>query len=278
MQSTLLPSPFVIFKAAFLLSSMALLSRKILAHLKVRPGQRRLIATTFSRYHSLAYKSWGSNDSSTLYSNDLEITPANPSILKQKPPVEDLVFGKYYTDHMLRIRWTQTEGWGAPRITPLEDFSMHPAAKVLHYAQELFEGMKAYRGEDDVIRMFRPMHNMSRMVTTARRSCLPTFDGGQLVECIRRLIQMDQEWVPHSSASSLYIRPTLIGIDPTLGISPSTVAELFVILSPTGPYFATGVKPVNLMADPNYVRAWPGGCGFAKMGSNYAPTMWISVS
>lgn len=148
---------------------------------------------------------------------------------------------------------------------------------MLHYAQELFEGMKAYRGVDDAIRLFRPMHNMARMAVTAKRSCLPEFNEIELAECIRQLVLIDQEWVPHSTASSLYIRPTMIGTCPTLGVTPSNQAELFVILSPTGPYWATGVKPVSLMADPDYVRAWPGGSGFAKMGSNYAPTMWISV-
>lgn len=213
---------------------------------------------------------------SSFTSSDLEVTPAGPSQLKEKPPVADLSFGRHFTDHMLRIRWTENEGWAKPQISPFHNFTMHPAAKVLHYAQELFEGMKAYRGDDDAIRMFRPLHNMTRMLTSARRSCLPEFDGQHLAECIRRLIQIDQEWVPHCSSSSLYIRPTMIGVDPTLGVAPSTICELFVILSPVGPYFSTGVKPVNLLADPRFVRSWPGGCGYAKMGSNYAPTMWIS--
>lgn len=135
--------------------------------------------------------------------------------------------------------------------------------------------MKAYRGVDNEIRMFRPMHNMARMLVSARRSCLPEFDPHELVQCIRRLIQVDQEWVPHSVSSSLYIRPTMIGIEPTLGVAPATEAELFVILSPVGPYFSSGVKPVNLLADPKFVRAWPGGSGYSKMGSNYAPTLYI---
>lgn len=138
--------------------------------------------------------------------------------------------------------------------------------------------MKAYRGVDNEIRMFRPMHNMARMLVSAKRSCLPEFDADQLAQCIRKLIQVDQEWVPHSASSSLYVRPTMIGTEPSLGVAASGVAELFVILSPVGPYFASGVKPVNLLADPKYVRSWPGGSGFAKMGSNYAPTLWISVS
>jgi len=151
---------------------------------------------------------------------------------------------------------------------------MHPGAKVLHYAQELFEGMKAYRGVDDKIRLFRPMHNMARMNLTAARACLPQFDGEELLECIRRLCQLDQDWVPHDTSSSLYIRPTMIGVEPTLGVAPANQALLFVLLSPVGPYFSTGLKPVNLLCDPRYVRAWPGGSGYTKMGSNYAPTLW----
>jgi len=120
------------------------------------------------------------------------------------------------------------------------------------------------------------MHNMTRMLVSARRSCLPTFEPLELVHCIRKLIQIEQEWVPHTSSSSLYLRPTMIGIEPTLGVAPALEAELFVILSPVGPYYSCGVQPVNLLADPDFVRAWPGGSGYSKMGSNYAPTLYIS--
>lgn len=210
-------------------------------------------------------------------SSRLEVTTASPSQLKPKPEVKDLLFGKTFTDHMFRVTWKAKEGWTTPRITPLENFSMHPGAKVLHYAQELFEGMKAYRGVDDRIRLFRPMHNMARMNMTAKRACLPTFDSFEFMECIRRLVQVDQEWIPHCTSSSLYIRPTLIGTEAALGVSPAAEAELFVVLCPVGPYYATGFKPVKLLADPSYIRAFPGGCGFAKMGSNYAPTLYIGA-
>ena len=119
---------------------------------------------------------------------------------------------------------------------------------------------------------------MVRLNGSAERACLPTFDGAELVKCIRRLIQLDQEWVPHHESSSLYIRPTMIGTEPTLGVGAANEVELFVTLSPVGPYFAGGLKPVNLLADPRYVRAWPGGCGYVKMGSNYAPTLWTQVA
>lgn len=209
-----------------------------------------------------------------LSSSRLEIEQANLADMKPKPPVDQLAFGKIFTDHMLTIDWTTENGWSNPEIKPFANFSIHPGSKVLHYAQELFEGMKAYRGVDGKIRLFRPMHNMARMNLTASRACLPTFDGHELVECIRRLVVLDQEWVPHDTSSSLYIRPTMIGTEPTLGVAPADEARLFVLLCPVGPYYSTGFKPVNLLADPQYVRAWPGGCGYTKMGSNYAPTLW----
>lgn len=217
---------------------------------------------------------WQSSAALPLSSSRLEIHQANLAEMKPKPPVDQLAFGKIFTDHMLTIDWTLEGGWGAPKIEPFGNFSVHPGAKVLHYAQELFEGMKAYRGVDGKIRLFRPMHNMARMNLTASRACLPPFDGHELVECIRRLVVVDQEWVPHDTSSSLYIRPTMIGMEPTLGVAPASEARLFVLLCPVGPYYSTGFKPVNLLADPQYVRAWPGGCGYTKMGSNYAPTLW----
>jgi len=212
--------------------------------------------------------------SQSLDSGRLQVQQAELKQLKQKPAVAQLGFGKTFTDHMMTVEWSQDQGWGQPSIRPVENFSMHPGAKVLHYAQELFEGMKAYRGVDDKIRLFRPMHNMARMNLTAARACLPQFDGEELLECIRRLCQIDQDWVPHDTSASLYIRPTMIGVEPTLGVAPSNQATLFVLLSPVGPYFSTGLKPVNLLCDPRYVRAWPGGSGYTKMGSNYAPTLW----
>uniref|UniRef100_A0A6P4ERQ6 Branched-chain-amino-acid aminotransferase n=1 Tax=Drosophila rhopaloa TaxID=1041015 RepID=A0A6P4ERQ6_DRORH len=139
---------------------------------------------------------------------------------------------------------------------------------------QLFEGMKAYRGVDGKIRIFRPDMNMNRMNLAAQRSGLPTFEGKEFVQCLSRLLTIDSEWVPHTDTASLYIRPTLIGIDPTLGVASSDSALLYAILSPVGSYFKTGSSgAVSLLADPSYVRAWPGGVGNRKMGSNYAPTI-----
>lgn len=187
---------------------------------------------------------------------------------------ETLQFGHTFTDHMLTISWREGRGWGQPRIGQHANLSLSPASKVLHYAQELYEGMKAYRGVDDKLRLFRPDLNMKRMNQTANRSCLPNFDPDQLLECIRKLILLDKDWVPKSPNSSLYIRPTMIGTEPTLGLGPANQATLFVILSPVGSYFGAR-HSVSLLCDPRYVRATPGGCGHTKMGSNYAPTLWV---
>nr|SVE87346.1 EOG090X051P [Daphnia similis]SVE87972.1 EOG090X051P [Daphnia similis] len=205
----------------------------------------------------------------------LEEKICTPDQLRPKPDNSALVFGKYFTDHMLEVSWDSKRGWAKPIISPLHNLQLHPGAKVLHYAIELFEGMKAYRGEDGCLRLFRPDRNMARMLSTAKRSSLPTFDAEEMIKCIKRLIQIDKEWVPYSTTSSLYIRPTFIATDPSLGVASPNEALLYVLLCPVGPYFTSGFKPISLMADPQYVRSWPGGCGAMKMGANYAPTIYI---
>ncbi|CAH0668998.1 unnamed protein product [Spodoptera exigua] len=206
---------------------------------------------------------------------DLQVRLAAPYQLNPKPEATDLGFGKFFTDHMLKINYfKQLGGWQKPEIMPFENLSIHPAAKALHYAIQLFEGLKAYRGVDDKIRLFRPELNMERMNLAAQRSGLPTFDGDELIKCITRLVQIDQEWVPHSETSTLYIRPTLIGTEPTFGIMAPETALLFAILSPVSAYYKTGSDgAVSIYADPNVVRAFPGGVGNRKVGSNYGPTI-----
>ncbi|XP_052347385.1 branched-chain-amino-acid aminotransferase, cytosolic isoform X1 [Oncorhynchus keta] len=195
---------------------------------------------------------------------------------KPKPDPASLVFGKQFSDHMLTIYWSEKEGWKVPQIKPFQNLSLHPATSALHYSIELFEGMKAFRGVDNHIRLFRPNLNMERMHRTADRSCLPLFDKVELLECIRKLVEVDQDWVPYSLDASLYIRPTYIGIEPSLGVSRASQALLFCIMGPVGPYFTTGAfSPVSLLADPSYVRAWRGGVGAYKMGGNYGPTIAV---
>ncbi|KAJ8347280.1 hypothetical protein SKAU_G00286810 [Synaphobranchus kaupii] len=205
-----------------------------------------------------------------------ELTIERSSVTQPKPEPSSLVFGKQFTDHMLTVNWTEKGGWETPQIKPFQNLSLHPAASALHYSIELFEGMKAFRGTDNHIRFFRPMLNMQRMFRSAERSCLPLFEKAELLECIRQLVELDQEWVPYSTEASLYIRPTFIGTEPSLGVSRPGHALLFVIIGPVGPYFATGAfNPVSLLADPSFVRAWRGGVGEYKMGGNYGPTIAV---
>ncbi len=158
----------------------------------------------------------------------------------------------FVTMHMKKLSHAYLLSSGEKKQKCLLTYEMHLLYKlyflslqVLHYGQELFEGMKAYRGADDRVRLFRPMHNMARMNVTARRACLPTFEGRELLECIRRLVAMDQEWVPHSESAALYIRPAMIGVEPTLRVANSNEVLLFVLTGPVGPYYATGkITPV----------------------------------
>ncbi|XP_072000908.1 branched-chain-amino-acid aminotransferase, cytosolic isoform X2 [Engystomops pustulosus] len=194
---------------------------------------------------------------------------------KEKPDPSSLVFGASFTDHMLSVEWSAEKGWRTPQIRPLQNLSLHPACSVFNYAIELFEGMKAYRGADGEIRMFRPQLNMERMLRSAKRLTLPPFDRGELLDCIKKLIHVDREWVPQSSAASLYIRPVFIGTEPSLGVKKSSAALLYVILSPVGPYFSSGAfNPISLWADPKYVRAWKGGTGDSKIGGNYGNSLF----
>lgn len=144
--------------------------------------------------------------------------------------------------------------------------------------QQLFEGMKAYRGPDNKIRLFRPDKNMARMRVSAARLCLPDFNGDELIGLIKQLLKIDAAWVPpYETGASLYIRPTLIGIEPTLGVAPANEALLYVVTGPVGPYFTGNdqLKPISLYASAKHVRAWPGGSGDKKLGSNYAPTLSV---
>uniref|UniRef100_A0A0N4ZW94 Branched-chain-amino-acid aminotransferase n=1 Tax=Parastrongyloides trichosuri TaxID=131310 RepID=A0A0N4ZW94_PARTI len=212
----------------------------------------------------------------TFKHSDLTIETLPPHLQNAKPKdATTIKFGSQFSDHMSSIDWNDKTGWCKPEITPLKNLNLHPASKCLHYASELFEGMKAYRGYDNKIRLFRPEHNMARMNKTAARCALPTFDGEELIKIISDLIIIDKDWVPYSDLASLYIRPTMLGTEGTLGIGDANTAKLFVITGPAGAYYPTGFKPISLLADSKYIRAFPGGVGEYKMGCNYAPTVMV---
>nr|ODN92475.1 branched-chain amino acid aminotransferase [Cryptococcus depauperatus CBS 7841] len=210
----------------------------------------------------------------TIQSPDID-----PSLLKirlthnpkTRPAPSTLVFGRTFTDHMLTIPWSRDSGWGTPEIKPYGPLELDPSSSVFHYGFALFEGMKAYKQENGSVRLFRPDMNMARMNKSAARIALSTFDGEALTELIKKLVMLESDWIPMEKGYSLYIRPTLIGTQNTLGVGPSNDALLFVICSPAGPYYASGFKPVQLMATTKYVRAAPGGTGSYKLGANYAP-------
>lgn len=172
---------------------------------------------------------------------------------------------------MLSIEWTAKDGWSSPHIFPYQNLSLDPAACVFHYAFECFEGMKAYKDRSGHLRLFRPFQNMARMKKSAARIALPTFDESSVVELISKLVLIDQRFVPRERGYSLYLRPTIIGTQSSLGITPPSRALLYVIASPVGPYYPTGFKAISLEATDYAVRAWPGGVGDKKLGANYAP-------
>lgn len=196
---------------------------------------------------------------------------------KEKLPKEELKFGVTTTDHMLEVDWNVKTGFGAPRITPYHNLSIDPASSSLHYALQCFEGMKAYIDDNDQIRMFRPMENMKRMNKSLDRLYMPQFDKEEWLACIKELLKVEKEWIPKGMGYSLYIRPTGISTHPFIGVGPAASCKLFVICSPVGPYYPTGFAPIKLLADPKYVRAWPGGTGNTKIGGNYAMGMQAGI-
>lgn len=191
--------------------------------------------------------------------------------LRTPPPSSTLLFGHTFTDYMLKIPWNVLSGWGRPQIGPYGPLSLEPSSSVLHYAQTVFEGMKAYRNDDGRVMLYRPDMNMKRMNSSAKRIALPSFNGHSLLELIKRLVTLDKHWIPKEPGHSLYLRPTLIGTQKIIGVTPPTEALLFVICSPVGPYYPKGFKPIALYGTTEYIRAAPGGTGAYKLGVNYAP-------
>ncbi|RYP60417.1 hypothetical protein DL769_008120 [Monosporascus sp. CRB-8-3] len=206
----------------------------------------------------------------------LDLDPSKLTITKTTSPgtpkdPATLIFGREFTDHMLTMEWTKTDGWLAPAIQPYQNLSLDPATCVFHYAFECFEGMKAYKDKDGNIRLFRPDKNMERFNKSAARIALPNFSSTALIELIAKFAKLEERFIPNGRGYSLYLRPTLIGTQKTLGVNPPGSALLYVIASPVGPYYPTGFKAVSLEATDYAVRAWPGGVGDKKLGANYAP-------
>ncbi len=193
---------------------------------------------------------------------------------KQKPADQSkLGFGNYYTDHMFIMNYDEGEGWHDPRIVPYQNIALDPAAMCLHYGQEVFEGLKAYRTKKGEILLFRPDKNMARMNKSNERLCIPEFDEEFAVEAIKELVKVDEDWIPTEEGTSLYIRPFIFAVDPHVGVHPAHHLLFVIILSPVGAYYPEGLNPVKIYVEDNYVRAVKGGIGFAKTGGNYAASL-----
>jgi len=188
-------------------------------------------------------------------------------------PEGPLGFGSIFTDHMFRMDYSEEKGWHAPRIEPYGDLTLSPASLVLHYGQEMFEGLKAYRGKGGEVYLFRPEMNGERTNKTCVRLCMPELPVEDFVEAIRALVAQDADWVPGEPGTSLYIRPFIIATDATLMLRPSKTYQFLIILSPSGAIFQGALKPVGIWVEDNHVRAVRGGVGFAKTGGNYSAAM-----
>lgn len=196
---------------------------------------------------------------------------ANP---KQKPQDHSkLGFGNYYTDHMFIMNYDKGQGWHDARIVPYGPIELDPAAMCLHYGQEVFEGMKAYKRADGKIQLFRPEKNMARLNVSNDRLCIPLIDEEFCVEAIKKLVEVDQDWIPEEAGTSLYIRPYIFAVDPHVGVHPAHHLMFVIILSPVGAYYPKGLDPVDIYVENKYVRAVKGGMGFTKTAGNYAASL-----
>lgn len=205
---------------------------------------------------------------------DIRIIPLPAEKMKAKiTDASQLGFGKHFTDRMLMVEWKSGQGWCDARIEPYAPFVLDPASLVFHYAQEIFEGLKAYKWADGRVALFRPEMNARRFNQSGDRMCMPPVPEELFLKGIKQLVALEQDWIPTAPETSLYIRPTMIAVDPVLGVKPADHYYFYVILSPVGPYYAAGFNPVNILVEDHYVRAVPGGTGEAKTGGNYASSL-----
>ncbi len=208
----------------------------------------------------------------------MEIKITKTTAPKTKPAKGSaLGFGKIFTDHMFIMNYTEGKGWHDARIVPYGPISLDPSAMVFHYGQEMFEGLKAYRGTDGKARLFRPDMNAKRANNSNQRLCIPEIPEEDFVEAIKAVVKVDEDWIPEDEGTSLYIRPFVIATDEFLGVSPSKTYLFMIILSPSGAYYANGLAPVGIWIEDDYVRAVKGGMGYAKTGGNYAASLAAQV-
>jgi len=203
----------------------------------------------------------------------MDLTISRATTLKDRPEDSDLTFGTLFTDHMFNMDYNPEKGWHNPRIEPYTNIDMDPSTMVLHYGQAIFEGLKAYRTDTGDVQLFRPKENFARFNRSARTMCIPEFDEGFALDALKQLIEIEKEWVPKTTGTSLYIRPTIIAMDPFVGVRASHTYRFFIILSPVGAYYKEGFNPVKIWVTKEHVRAVRGGVGHVKTAGNYAASL-----
>ncbi len=204
----------------------------------------------------------------------MELTITKSENLKTKPDEAKLGFGEIFTDHMFNMDYNSENGWHNPRIEPYSPIVLDPSTMVLHYGQAIFEGQKAFRTESGSVQLFRPRENLKRLNQSAKALCIPEIDVEQVLEALKKLISIEEKWIPGEPGTSLYIRPTIIAMDPYLGVRASFNYRFFIILSPVGAYYPEGFNPVKIWVTKDHVRAVRGGVGFTKTAGNYAASLY----
>jgi branched-chain amino acid aminotransferase len=208
---------------------------------------------------------------------EIKIKKAPLKIRKKKPVDESkLGFGKVFTDHIFSIKYKEGRGWYDPKIEPYRKLQLDPTAMCLHYGQEIFEGLKAYRGPKDEIYLFRPLENIRRMNVSAERLCMPQINEKLFLEAIKKLVMVEKDWIPHGEGTSLYIRPTMIATEAALGVHPADEYLFFIVVGPVGAYYPQGFSPTKMYVSEEYVRAVRGGIGHVKAAGNYAASLYAS--
>ena len=207
----------------------------------------------------------------------MEIKIERAKTLKEKPDQNNLGFGTYFTDHMFMMDYTEGIGWHDARIVPYAPIAMDPATMVLHYAQETFEVLKAYRNPKGEITLFRPEMNARRMINSNKRICMAELPEDMFVEAVEAIVKYEQDWIPTAKDTSLYIRPFMFASEASVGVHPAKSYTFVIILSPVGSYYPEGVNPVKIWVEDEYVRAVKGGTGFTKCGGNYAASIAAQV-
>lgn len=204
---------------------------------------------------------------------EIRVIKADTAARKVRPKDSELDFGKFTTDHMFMMEHSRQKGWHHARLIPYQDLKLDPTAMVLHYNQEVFEGLKAYNLTSGEIGLFRPEENAARINASAKRMVMPEVESELFIRAVKELVLLDREWIPRSEGTSLYIRPTMIATEPALGVRPSTQYLFYIIASPVGAYYPEGFSPTKILVSDTHVRAVRGGVGDAKTSGNYGATL-----